>query len=98
MVEKECKCLLSAATNDAQIKGTHQLKEMNDAKTFINKNTELKSPINGLNVRLDKVDGVLYNQEQYSRRNYLLIQDTAEENQKNTNEVVIIILKMYYNI
>ena len=46
---------------------------MNDAKTFINKNTELKSPINGLNVRLDKVDGVLYNQEQYSRRNYLLI-------------------------
>ena len=71
---------------------------MNDAKTFINKSTELKSPINGLNVRLDKVDGVLYNQEQYSRRNYLLIQDNAEENQKNTNEVAIIILKMYYNI
>ena len=81
---------------------------MNDAIKFINEKfeefeadrrekereiAELKSAINSLNVRLDKDDRVLDLQEQYSRRNCLLIHGIDEENQENTDEVVIHILK-----
>ena len=80
--------LLSTTTNDAQIKGTQQLKKVNDAINLINKKSEefeadrrekereiaeLKSTVNDLNVRLDKVDKALDRYEQYSRRNCLLI-------------------------
>ena len=66
--------LLSTTTNDAQIKGTQQLKEMNDTTKFINEKfeefeadrrekereiAELKGTINSLNVRLDKADRAL---------------------------------------
>ena len=54
---------------------------------------ELKSTINSLNVRLDKADRALDRQEQYSRRNCLLIHGIDEENQENTNEVVINVFK-----
>ena len=53
---------------------------------------ELKSSINGLNARLDKADRPLDCQEQYSRRNCLLIHSIDEENQEKTDEVVINIL------
>ena len=81
---------------------------MNDAIKFINEKfqefkedgrqkereiTELKSNINGLNLRLDKVNRALHRQEQYSRRNYLLVNGNDKENQENTDEVVINILK-----
>ena len=81
---------------------------MNDAIKFINKKfeefeadrrekeweiAELKSTINSLNVRLDKADRALDCQEQYSRRNCLLIHGTGKENQENTDEVVINVLK-----
>ena len=74
--------------NDAQIKGTQQLKEVNDAIKFVKNFFEefeddrrekereiakLKSTINSLNVRLGKADRALVCQEQYSRRNCLLI-------------------------
>ena len=100
--------LLSATTNDAQIKGTQQLKEVNDAIKFINEKfedfeadrrekgreiEELNSTINSLNVRLDKADRALDRQEQYSRRNCLLIHGIDEENQENTDAVVINVLK-----
>ena len=100
--------LLSTTTNDAQIKGTQQLMEVNGAIKFINENfeefeadrkkkeqeiAELKSTINSLNVRLDKADRALDCQEQYSRRNCLLIHGIDEENQENTDEVVINVLK-----
>ena len=100
--------LLSTTTNDAQIKGTQQLMEVNGAIKFINENfeefeadrkkkeqeiAELKSTINSLNVRLDKADRALNCQEQYSRRNCLLIHGIDEENQENTDEVVINVLK-----
>ena len=77
---------------------------MNDAIKFINEKfeefeadrrekereiAELKSTINSLNVRLDKADRALDRQEQYSRRNCLLIHGIDEENQENTDEVVI---------
>ena len=76
--------LLSTTANDAQIKGTQQLKEVNDPIKFVNEKfeelevdrkekereiAELKSAINSLNVRLDKADRALDRQEQYSRRN-----------------------------
>ena len=76
--------LLSTTANDAQIKGTKQLKEVNDPIKFVNEKfeelevdrkekereiAELKSTINSLNVRLDKADRALDRQEQYSRRN-----------------------------
>ena len=76
--------LLSTTANDAQIKGTQQLKEVNDPIKFVNEKfeelevdrkekereiAELKSTINSLNVRLDKADRALDRQEQYSRRN-----------------------------
>lgn len=48
---------------------------------------------NGLNIRLDKVHRALDNQEQYSRRNCLLVYGNNEENQENTNEVIIDIRK-----
>ena len=66
--------LLSTTTNDAQIKGTQQLKEMNDTTKFINEKfeefeadrrekereiAELKGTINSLKVRLDKADRAL---------------------------------------
>ena len=74
--------------NDAQIKGTQQLEEVNDAIKFVKNFFEefeddrrekereiakLKSTINSLNVRLGKADRALVRQEQYSRRNCLLI-------------------------
>ena len=96
--------LLSTTTNDVQIKGTQQLKEVNDAIEFINEKfedrrdkeweiAELKSTINSLNVKLDKANRALDRQEQYSRRNCLLIHGTDEEKRENTDEVVINVLK-----
>ena len=100
--------LLSATTNDDQIKATQQLKEVNDATKFFNEKfeefeadrgekergiTELKITINSLNVRVDKADRALDRQEQNSRRNCLLIHGIDEENQENTDEVVINVLK-----
>ena len=70
--------LLSTTTNDAQIKGTQQLREVNDAIKFINEKLEefeadrrekeqkiavLKSTRKSLNVCLDKVDRTLDRQE-----------------------------------
>ena len=49
---------------------------------------ELKSTINGLNVRLDKVEKALDCQEQYSRRNCLLIYRIDKENQESTDEFI----------
>ena len=54
---------------------------------------ELKSTINSLNVRLDKADKALDHKEQYSRWNCSLIHGIDKENQENTYEVVINVLK-----
>ena len=99
--------LLSTTTNDAQIKGTQQLKEANGAIKFINEKLEefevdrrekereiaaLKSTFNSLNVRLEKADRGLDRQQQHSRRNCLLIHGIDNENQESTDEVVINVL------
>ena len=100
--------LLSATTNDDQIKATQQLKEVNDATKFFNEKfeefeadrgekergiTELKITIKNLNVRVDKADRALDRQEQNSRRNCLLIHGIDEGNQENNDVVVINVLK-----
>ena len=54
---------------------------------------ELKNAINGLNVKLDKVDKTLDHQKQYFRRNCLLKHGIDEENQDSADEVVDSILK-----
>ena len=80
------------------------MKAVNDSIKFINKKleqfeadrrekerkiAELKSTITSSNVRLDKADRALDRQEQYSRRESLLIHGIDEENKENINEVVI---------
>ena len=100
--------LLSATTNDGQIKATQQLKEVNDVAKFFKEKfeefeadrgekergiTELKITINSLNVRVDKADRALDRQEQNSRRNCLLIHGIDEGNQENNDVVVINVLK-----
>ena len=100
--------LLSATTNDDQIKATQQVKEVNDVTKFFNEKfeefeadrgekergiTELKITIKSLNVRVGKADRALDCQEQNSRRNCLLIHGIEEGNQENNDVVVINVLK-----
>ena len=58
---------------------------------------ELKSTINGLDARVDKVETVLDHKEQYSSRNRLLIHDFDKKNLENTDDVVTNILKKEMN-
>ena len=58
---------------------------------------ELKSTINGLDARVDKVETVLDHKKQYSSRNRLLIHDFDKKNLENTDDVVINILKKEMN-
>ena len=99
--------LLSTIMNDGQIKGIQQLNKVNAVIKFIDKKSEkfgvnrrkkeqeiaeLKRTVDGLNVSLDKRDWALDCQEQYSRRNCLLICSIGKKNQENIDEVVINIL------
>ena len=54
---------------------------------------ELKSTINGLDARVDKVETVLDHKEQYSSRNRLLIHDFDKKNLENTDDVINILKK-----
>ena len=96
--------LLSTTTNDPQIKDTQQLKEVNDAIKFINEKfeefeldgsekeleiAELKNTINRLNVRPHKVDRALDRQEQYSRRNCLLIHGSINKIKKTLMRLLL---------
>ena len=85
---------------------------MNETTKFINEKFEeievnrrekereiagLKTTINGLDARVDKVERVLDHKEQYSSRNRLLIHGFDKENLENTDDVVINILKKEMN-
>lgn len=54
---------------------------------------ELKSNINGWNARLDNLDRALEQQEQYSKRNCLLIHIIDKENQEIAKVVIMNIFK-----
>ena len=88
---------ISGAARDWQMKGTEQLNDMNKVINFINEKFEeyqkalkekdeetklLEKVKNYLNKRLDKMDVVVVKQEQYSRRNCLLVEETTEDTEK----------------
>ena len=51
--------------------------------------SELKIEVKYLNEKIETIDSSLYCHEQYSRRNYLLIQSVKENKEKDTDKVVI---------
>ena len=98
---------ISGAARDWQMKGTEQLNDMNKVINFINEKFEeyqkalkekdeetklLEKVKNYLNKRLDKMDVVVVKQEQYSRRNCLLVEETTEDTEKK-----IKMLSAHYN-
>ena len=95
---------ISLAAKDWQIKGTEQLNDMNKAINFINEKFEdfektlkqkedeikcLEKENNYLNKSYDEMDAVLDRQEQYSRRNCLLVHGIVEETIEDTDEKII---------
>ena len=102
---------ISGAARDWQMKGTEQLNDMNKVINFINEKFEeykkalkdkdeeiklLEKVKNYLNKRLDKMDAVVDKQEQYSRRNCLLVHGIVEETTEDTDKKIKI-LSAHYN-
>ena len=94
---------ISGAARDWQMKGTEQLNDMNKVINFINEKFEeykkalkekdeeiklLEKVKNYLNKRLDKMDAVVDKQEQYSRRNCLLVHGIVEETTEDTDKKI----------
>ena len=103
---------ISLAAKERQIKGTEQLNEMNSAIKFINEkfvefekeiknnNEEIKSlrkENSYLTKRLEEMDTVLDRQEQYSRRNCLLIHGVDEVEGEDTDELSIKVIEEHMN-
>ena len=95
---------ITLAAKDWQIKGIEQLNDMNKTINFINEKFEefekdlkkeekkikfLEKENNYLNKRLDEMDAVVDRQEQYSRRNCLLVHGIVEETVEDTDEKII---------
>ena len=95
---------ISLAAKDWQIKRIEELNDMSKAINFINKKFEdfektlkekeeeiklLEKVNNYLNKRLEEMDAVADKQEQYSRRNCLLVHGIVEETVEDTDEKVI---------
>ena len=95
---------ISLAAKDWQIKGTEQFNDMNKAINFINEKFEdfektlkekeeeiklLEKGNNYLNKRLYEMDAVVDRQEQYTRRNCLLVQEIVEKTVEDTDEKII---------
>ena len=98
---------ISGAARDWQMKGAEQLNDMNKVINFINEKLEeyqkalkekdeeiklLEKVKNYLNKRIDKMDAVVAKQEQYSRRNCLLVEETTEDTDKKIKR-----LSAHYN-
>ena len=95
---------ISLAAKDWQIKGTQQLNDKNKAINFTNKKFEnfekalkkkdeetklLEKENNCLNKRLGEMDAAVDRQEQYSRRNCLLVHRIEEGTVEDTDEKII---------
>ena len=102
---------IAQTTQENQIKGTTQLTDLQESVNFINEKfqeyerdrrekereiKELKENISTLSKRLDDLDSVIDRQEQYSRRNCLLLHGIEEESNENTDQCVT--LKCYVNL
>ena len=99
---------LSSSTKDAQIKGAKQLQDDNESIKFIKEKfekheadrkkkekeiAELKEQLTSLKEKFFQVDKTLDRQEQYSRRNCLLVHGLEEKNNEDTDQEIINIVK-----
>ena len=99
---------LSSSTKDAQIKGAKQLEDVSESIKFINEKfeedeadrkqkekeiAELNKDLTSLKEKFSQVDKMLDLQEQYSRRNCLLVDGAEEKNNKDTDPEIINIVK-----
>ena len=97
---------------DWQIKGTEQLNDMNKAINLINEKFEdfekalkekdeeiklLEKENNYLNKGLDKMDGVVDREEQYSRINCLLVHGIVDETVEDKEQNIIYTLQQSMN-
>ena len=98
---------LAHTTQDHQIKEEKQLIDLTESINFLSdkfkKNEEsrakkdkiiqdLKSEVDSLSTKVEKLEKLQDQQEQYSRRNCLLVHGIAEEKEEITDEVIINIL------
>ena len=96
-VERQTKDIytLAHSTQDHQIKGQKQLidKIIQDLKSKKVKKDkiiqDLKSEVDSLSTKIEKLEKLQDQQEQYSRRNSLLVHSIAEEKGEITDEVII---------
>ena len=95
---------LPDTTNESQIKGEQQLKCLTDSVEFISARFDeyeadrkkkdeminsLEEKVLGLTEKVDKLSSLVDRQEQYSRRNCILIHGVKENQNEDTDEVVI---------
>ena len=80
----------STTTQENQIKGTTHFTDLQESKEWEIK--ELKENISTLSKRLDNFDSVIDRQEQYSRRNCLLLHGLEEKSNENTDQRVTDVL------
>ena len=99
---------LSSSTKDAQIKGAKQLEDVSESIKFINEKfeeykgdwkqkekevAELKEDLTSLKEKFFQVDKMLDRQEQYSKRNCLLVHRVKEKNNEDTDQEITKIVK-----
>ena len=99
---------LSFSNKDAQIKGAMQLEDFSECIKFINEKfeeyevdqkerkkeiAELKEDLTSLKEKFFQVDKTLDRQEQYSRRNCLLVHGVEEKKNEDTDQEVINIVE-----
>ena len=99
---------LSFSIKDAQIKGAKQLEDTSESIKFINEKfqkykadrkqkekeiAELKEDLASLKEKFFQVDKTLDRQEQYSRRNFLLVHGVEGKNNEDSDQEIINIVK-----
>ena len=92
------------STQDHQIKGEKQLIDLTESLNFLSDKfkeyeegrakkdkiiEDLKSEVDSLSTKIEKIEKLQDQQEQYSRRNCLLVHGIAEEKEEITDEVII---------
>lgn len=97
-------CVLTEASQASQIKGTQELVEMNKSINHINaifeeyqkdkkeqeqKINHLEKTVSEMSGKIEKLEKSIDAQEQYSRRNCLLIHGISESDNENTDDIVM---------
>ena len=103
-LEAKIKEIFDLATNKSQIKGEQKLKCLTDSAELISARFDeyeadrkkkdeminsLEEKVLGLTEKVDKLSSLVDRQEQYSRRNCILIHGVKENQNEDTDEVVI---------